>query len=295
MLNAKICLTRCFFVCLGCVILFGVLVGFPLIAAAQDQQLYTDVQNRLPGELVKKKVAIVIDDFGNNMTGTTEMMELKVQFTVAVMPFLPTTHRDAEWAHSLGHDVLVHLPMEPIRGLSSWLGPGAITTSLTDVEIRTRVNAAIDDVPFAVGMNNHMGSKATADPRVMKIVLEVCRERGLFFLDSRTNYKSVVTKLADELGVRTLDNHIFLDDQYTSQHIHKQLNLINTFLIKHDECVAIGHVGPPGKKTADAINQASRQFAEKIDFVSIQSMLRFKEQKQTRTDSRLERSLFPSH
>jgi len=114
----------------------------------------------------------------------------------------------------------------------------------------------------------------------MKIVLEVCRERGIFFLDSRTNYKSVVTKLADQLGVRTLDNHIFLDDQYTRQHINKQLARINIFLLKHDECVVIGHVGPPGQKTADAINQASRQLAENIDFVSLQTMLAVKEQKQ---------------
>lgn len=279
MLNVKICLSRRFFVWLGCtlMVLYGVLGVIPSFVAAQD---------RLPHEQLKKKVAIVIDDFGNNMTGTTEMMDLKVQFTVAVMPFLPTTHRDAEWAHRLGHDVLVHLPMEPIRGLSSWLGPGAITTSLTDAEIRTRVNAAINDVPYAIGMNNHMGSKATADPRVMRIVLEVCRERGLFFLDSRTNYKSVVTKLADQLGVRTLDNHIFLDDQYTSQHIHKQVAQMNTFLLKHDECIVIGHVGPPGKKTANAINQASRQFSGKIDFVSLQTMLSVKEQKQIDAKSR---------
>jgi polysaccharide deacetylase 2 family uncharacterized protein YibQ len=228
---------------------------------------------------MQKKVAIVIDDFGNNMTGTNEMMALNIQFTIAVMPFLPTTHRDAEWAHSLGHDVIVHLPMEPIRGLSRWLGPGAITTSLSDAEIRTRVNAAIDDVPYAVGMNNHMGSKATADPRVMKVVLEVCHDRGLFFLDSRTNYKSVVTKLADELEVRTLNNQIFLDDQYTLQHINKQVALIMAFLLKHDECVVIGHVGPPGQKTAAAITQASIKLADKLEFVSLLQMLSVKDQK----------------
>jgi polysaccharide deacetylase 2 family uncharacterized protein YibQ len=264
-----ICRWRRFFVGVGCAVLVVYGSSSSLVSA----------QNKVPNEHMKKRVAIVIDDFGNNMTGTSEMMALKIQFTVAVMPFLPTTHRDAEWAHSLGHDVIVHLPMEPIRGLSSWLGPGAITTSLSDAEIRTRVNAAIDDVPYAVGMNNHMGSKATADPRVMKVVLEVCHDRGLFFLDSRTNYKSVVTKLADQLEVRTLDNHIFLDDQYTIQHINKQVALITTYLVKHDECVVIGHVGPPGQKTAAAINQASHKFADKLEFVSLLQMLSAKDQK----------------
>ncbi|QGQ95358.1 divergent polysaccharide deacetylase family protein [Paenibacillus psychroresistens] len=273
MLNVIICRWRRFFIIwIGFVSLFFCGSTYPHVSAQnQIEKEYVDEQ-------IKKKVAIVIDDFGNNMNGTTEMMALKIQFTAAVMPFLPTTHRDAEWAHSLGHDVIVHLPMEPIRGLSSWLGPGAITTSLSDAEIRTRVNAAIDDVPFAVGMNNHMGSKATADPRVMKVVLEVCHDRGLFFLDSRTNYKSVVSKLADQLEVRTLDNHIFLDDQYTSQHINKQVALIVTYLLKHDECVVIGHVGPSGTKTAAALNQASRNLADKLEFVSLLQMLSVKAQ-----------------
>jgi polysaccharide deacetylase 2 family uncharacterized protein YibQ len=269
MLNVIICRCRRFFVWVGCAML--ILYG--------SSYYHVSARNEPVDEQIKKRVAIVIDDFGNNMDGTTEMMALQVQFTAAVMPFLPTTHRDAEWAHSLGHDVIVHLPMEPIRGLSRWLGPGAIMTSLSDAEIRTRVNAAIDDVPYAVGMNNHMGSKATADPRVMKVVLEVCHDRGLFFLDSRTNYKSVVTKLADQLEVRTLDNHIFLDDQYTSQHINKQVALIKTYLLKHDECVVIGHVGPSGQKTAAALNQASRNLTDKLEFVSLLQMLSVKAQK----------------
>ena len=73
-----------------------------------------------------KKAAIVIDDFGNQMSGTEEMMELPVPFTAAIMPFLPTTKQDAELAHSHGKDVIVHMPMEPVKGKKSWLGPGAL-------------------------------------------------------------------------------------------------------------------------------------------------------------------------
>jgi uncharacterized protein len=265
MLNV-VCRWRLFFVAVSCV----TLIFYVSPAFAEKQR---------SNELNKKQVAIVIDDFGNNMTGTAEMMALNIQFTAAVMPFLPTTHRDAEWAHSLGHNVLVHLPMEPIHGKSSWMGPGAITTSLSDAEIRKRVNAAIDDVPHAVGMNNHMGSKATADPRVMQVVLEVCRERGLFFLDSRTNHKSVVSKLSNQIGVRSLNNQIFLDETYTVQHIHKQISQMNTHLLKNDECIVIGHVGPPGKKTAEALNQISHQMTNHAEFISLLQMLAVKEHK----------------
>ncbi|RXZ78797.1 divergent polysaccharide deacetylase family protein [Paenibacillaceae bacterium] len=220
-----------------------------------DVQANSRERDNGKGDNAPKQVAIVIDDFGNDMLGTEDMLKLPIKITVAVMPFMPTTKRDAEDAFHLGHDVLVHLPMEPVHGKKEWLGPGAITTDLSDAEIRRRVEAAIDDVPHAVGMNNHMGSKATADARVMKIVLGVCRERNLFFLDSRTTYKTVIPDLASKLDVTLLSNDVFLDDQYTTSHIMKQLGLLRKHLLTEVNCIAIGHVGPPGKKTAAAISR----------------------------------------
>ncbi len=143
----------------------------------------------------KSYLAIVIDDLGNNMKGTEEMIKLPVKLTVAIIPFMPSTKEDAELASQYGHEVIVHLPMESKKGKKSWLDPGAITTDLSNKEIHKRVEAAVKDVPHAVGMIHHMGSKVTQDERVMKIVLEVCKENGLFYLDSKTTGKSVVSKL----------------------------------------------------------------------------------------------------
>jgi polysaccharide deacetylase 2 family uncharacterized protein YibQ len=218
---------------------------------------------------VTKKIAIVIDDFGNDMLGTDEMMELPIPFTAAIMPFLPTTRRDAEWAHRLGHDVLVHMPMEPIRGKKSWLGPGAITTDLSDEEIRKRTLAAIADVPFAIGMNNHMGSKVTADKRVMRIILEVCKQNNLIYLDSKTTHKSVVEPLARELGVRMLENNIFMDDIYTRSHITKQARKVHDYVLDHDSTIVIGHVGVPGKHTAAVLKQSAPALQQIAEFVTI--------------------------
>ncbi|WP_139489539.1 divergent polysaccharide deacetylase family protein [Brevibacillus dissolubilis] len=203
----------------------------------------------------KKQVAFVIDDFGNGMAGTKEMMELPIRLTVAVMPFLPTTKRDATWAHQKNHDVFVHIPMEPVKGKKRWLGPGAITTDLSNEEIETRMHAAIDDVPFAIGVNNHMGSKVTADRRVMNIVLKVCRERGLIYLDSRTTNKSVAKEMAQKWDVPYIANDIFLDEVYSMKHILKQMNTVCKTIAKEDSCIAIGHVGPPGKKTAEVLRR----------------------------------------
>lgn len=202
-----------------------------------------------------RKAAIVIDDFGNRMDGTKEMMEVPFQITVAIMPFLASTKEDAEAAHAKGHEVIVHLPMEPLKSHKSWMGPGAITCDLSDEEIRRRVYAAVDEVPHAIGINNHMGSKATVDERVMRIVLEVCRERGLYFLDSHTNYRSIVKKMADQMGVSSIENHLFLDDVKSKMHVSNQIKLLQKHVRDHDNCIAIGHVGRGGKITAEMLRQ----------------------------------------
>ncbi|GAB2700068.1 divergent polysaccharide deacetylase family protein [Paenibacillus thermoaerophilus] len=235
---------------------------FPSLAAAGPET----------GSQTRKVAAIVIDDLGNGMTGTEKLWELDYPITVAVMPFLRTTKLDAEEAHRRGYDVLVHMPMEPKRGNPSWLGPGAITTDLSDEEIRKRVERAIDDVPHAVGMNNHMGSKATADERVMRVVLETCKARGLFFLDSRTNYQSVVPKVGEEVGVPVLRNVLFLDDSNSLGAIRKQVRkMAKTPGTPH--MIAIGHVGDTGLHTTSVLREARSLIGEDWTFVKISSLV----------------------
>ncbi|WP_211747646.1 divergent polysaccharide deacetylase family protein [Paenibacillus sp. Marseille-Q4541] len=221
-----------------------------------------------------KKFVIIIDDLGNGMKGTQEMLSMPIKLNVAIMPFLPTTKKDAELAHQRGLDVLVHMPMEPRKGKKEWLGPGAITTDLSDEEIRKRVNAAIDEVPYAVAMNNHMGSKVTSDRRIMSIVLDVCKERGLFFVDSKTDQHSVVAELAAEKGLPPVENDIFLDDQYSIGHISRQMKRAEEKLEQKDICVMIGHVGVPGLMTAGVIRDAIPRFTGKIETISISDMVK---------------------
>jgi polysaccharide deacetylase 2 family uncharacterized protein YibQ len=219
----------------------------------------------LPGTVAgepEKTAVIVIDDLGNNLCGTQAVMELPFKITVAVMPFLKYTHSDAERAHAAGHEIIVHMPMEALGGKQAWLGPGAITTNLDEDEIRKRVHAAIDDVPYAVGMNNHMGSKVTANPRVMRVILEVCQERGIYFLDSHTNYRSCVANVAAEINMPTLENHIFLDDIHTATAVRKQFNRMRTHLQNHNICIAIGHVGSAGHITATIVKEQMQQLSK---------------------------------
>lgn len=255
------------------IVLFGVIMaaGSPNSFEISASRAITHAQTA--GEEEVRTVAVVIDDFGNGMNGTAEMMKLPIKITAAIMPFMPTTKQDAEEAHKHGHDVIVHMPMEPNKGLRKWLGPGALTTDLSDEDVRRRVENAIDDVPYAIGMNNHMGSKVTADERMMRIVLGVCKERGLFFLDSRTTYKTVVPKIAAELGVPIVSNDVFLDDVYTVQHISKQISVLRKHLESHVSCITIGHVGPPGKFTASVLQQSIPVMQPNVQFVKLTALI----------------------
>ncbi|BCG58748.1 divergent polysaccharide deacetylase family protein [Paenibacillus sp. URB8-2] len=219
-------------------------------------------------------VAVIIDDFGNGMRGTEEMFELPIKLTVAVMPFLSTSEADARRAHERGFDVLVHLPMEPRNGKPEWLGPGAVRSDLSDEEIRKRVEAAVDNVPYAIGINNHMGSKVTGDQRVMRTVLSVCKERGLFFVDSHTNYRSVVGQMAVQMGLPRVENHVFLDDTHTAGHVARQLQLAGKRALDQHYCVTIGHVGLQGKETAAGIRGGIKELKNRIQFVGISDLVK---------------------
>lgn len=221
-----------------------------------------------------RQMAIIIDDVGNDMKGTAEILAMPVKLTVAVMPFLSTTKKDAIAAHEKGMDVIVHMPMEPKKGRPEWLGPGAITSNLTDEEVRERIEKAIADVPYAIGMNNHMGSKITSDKRIMSIVLDVCRERGLFFVDSRTNFRSVVGELAIAKNMPPIGNDIFLDDHNTKQRIRKQMDLATQRALDKGMCVVIGHVGQSGLNTSAVVRESISRLQGQIKFVGISDLVR---------------------
>lgn len=244
-------------------------------AEPHSSSVYLHKQESSSAEIQPQRLAIIIDDMGNAMAGTDEILNMPVKLTVAVMPFMRSTEQDAKRAHEKGHDVIVHLPMEPKQGNPTWLGPGAILSKMTDEEVRRKVEEAVDNVPYAIGINNHMGSKITEDERIMGVILEVCRERGLFFVDSKTNYWSVVSKLCDKKGLPNLQNHIFLDDVHTTRHVTGQLRKVQEHLDRQGKCVTIGHVGAKGDITASAIKQAIPGFQSRgVQFIGISELVR---------------------
>ena len=159
-------------------------------------------------------ITVIVDDFGYfNNRRVREFLALEVPFTVSVIPGLEHSEKICRQAREAGKDVICHLPMEPEKDGSDQGDIPLVRTAMKGREIEKIVEKALEATPGAIGMNNHMGSKATADMRVMESVMKVCRRRKLFFVDSYTSSKSVVAQAAEKAGVKTLRNDIFLDNK----------------------------------------------------------------------------------
>lgn len=231
--------------------LVGLFVALTLVCIPRRTEADTYTSTLIPK--MEPRISIVIDDLGNNMKGTETMLGLQIPLTVAIMPQMSTSRADAVRAKQCGDEVLVHLPMEPKRGKRSWLGPGAITTMMSDEQIKETVRKDLDSVPFAVGVNNHMGSKATSSRRVMRDVLEVVAERHMFVVDSNTSPKSVIPDLAKQLGIPYTERTVFLDDVNNVAFVKKQITKLIRGAKMTGWGLAIGHVGLQGPNTARAI------------------------------------------
>ncbi|MBO8128412.1 MAG: divergent polysaccharide deacetylase family protein [Peptococcaceae bacterium] len=223
----------------------------------------------------KPKVAIVIDDCGqSNPGGVKEMLSIDRPLTFAVMPNLENSRRQAVQAAERGYEVIVHLPMQPVRGKASWLGPGAITSEMTAEEIRREVRRNFAQVPYATGFNNHMGSLVTSRDDLIRPVLEVAREKGFFVLDSRTSDKSKIIPLAQSMGIAYTQRDIFLDDVKSVDHMKRQLDLLADKALANGSAIGIGHVGMGGEKMARAIKEMIPVMEAKgIEFVYLCELL----------------------
>ncbi|MGJ7912768.1 divergent polysaccharide deacetylase family protein [Neobacillus sp. LXY-1] len=207
--------------------------------------------------------AIIIDDFGGGTGGVRDFLEGEIPITAAVMPFTESSRKHAEWAHQNGFEVMIHLPMEPKRGKRSWLGPKPITNDLGPEEVKQRVYEAIKSVPYAVGLNNHMGSLAVENEEIVRAIVEVAKEKRLYIIDSGTSPKSKFPQLAKEMGVPLLKRDVFLDDISSSSHVRKQMVQLAKVTEIKGRGIAIGHVGVTGKVCSVGIFQSMDEFKKR--------------------------------
>ncbi len=195
-----------------------------------------------PSEDEGPLVALVIDDFGYSAGELAKgFLELPWAVTVSVIPGLPFSGVIAEQAAAAGKEVMVHMPMEPLHEPVEDRGFTLLVT-LSEKEIRERVARALACVPGAVGMNNHQGSRATADVQVMTVLMQELKSRGLYFVDSRTNSQSIALEVAERMQVPCVANATFLDVEPDTAKVHRQLSLLAQVAKRKGKAVGIGHM-----------------------------------------------------
>lgn len=189
------------------------------------------------------RLAIIIDDIGYDRSGADSVLALGFPVTVSVLPHLPLSSDVAEEAYRRGDQVMLHLPMQSETE----------SAKMEDVELRVGMRAGevdsilagmLDTVPHVVGVNNHQGSLATADPTLMAELMPELRKRGLFFIDSRTEAKTIAYDAAKRAGVRAASRKVFLDDTASREQITAQLQLAAKDAKRDGSAIAIGHPRP---------------------------------------------------
>ncbi|HSP16488.1 MAG TPA: divergent polysaccharide deacetylase family protein [Thermoanaerobaculia bacterium] len=182
---------------------------------------------------------IIIDDVGYEGQPIDRAMAIDPNFNFAVLPNSTRASQVAERLHGQGFEILCHLPMEPRDNRVS-PGSNAVLTSMSDTEIVATTRENIAAVPHASGVNNHMGSLATSDRRVMTDVMRAL-PRGMYFIDSRTDGASIAARIAHEMNVKTATRQVFLDDVQSDAAVRHQVDLLSAAARAHGIAIGIGH------------------------------------------------------
>ena len=215
------------------------------------------------------RLAIIIDDCGQWRDTELALIALPIPITMSVLPHTAYGTEIAQAASDAGKGVMLHLPMEPMGHLNP--GPGKIMTDMSDADIESTVRADLANVPLARGVNNHEGSKATSDERVMHDVASVVAQENRFFIDSRTAGTSVAEEVARDAGIPVAGRDVFLDNKADVDFSETQLLEAARIAKANGSAIAIGH---PKPTTLAAIrNLIPKLEAEGITFVLAEDLV----------------------
>lgn len=187
----------------------------------------------------KGKIAIVIDDWGYTLANVETASGIGAPLTASILPNLPYSEKVASKLHSLGFEIILHLPLEPSERFR--LEKDTILTSMDEGEVSRILGRDLDNLPFAKGVSNHMGSLATQDKRTMGFVFKELKKRNLYFFDSLSSAKSACAVLARQEGIGFAKRDIFLDNTHDPAYIRSQLYKARSRAYLNGEAIVIGH------------------------------------------------------
>lgn len=225
------------------------------------------------------RIVIIIDDIGYHKNDL-KLVELPYPLTYAVLPHTPYGKRSAQLAHQLQKDVMLHMPMEASNGKA--LGPGGLTRGMSRDEVYTALSSALADIPYVIGVNNHMGSLYTGLEQPMGWIMEYLHQRDLFFVDSLTTSKSKAREQASKHNVIAFSRQVFLDNDLSDAALQKQFDQLLHIARQHKTAIGIGH---PYPETYQFLRKVLPQLTElQVELVGISALL--SEDIQSTTDSK---------
>ena len=209
----------------------------------------------------KPRVAIIIDDIGYDVDAAESLMDMGVPITLSILPHRPHSTELALRAKKRKYEVMLHQPMEPMAYPSVKPGAGAIYSSLSRQEVANITEENIKAIPYAKGVNNHMGSRAMTNDATVQSMLEVIRQNGLYFVDSRTIGNTVGYDLATSMDIPAAERSVFIDKSDKADYQYSLGKLRETInrALEQGSCVAIGH---PSPETINAIKSMVNKFEE---------------------------------
>lgn len=192
-----------------------------------------------PGIGKKARIAIIIDDMGLSLKTASRLAQIDRDLSFSVLPHIEKSKDVASYLHSRGCDVLVHIPMEGTAGKNP--GKGAILSDMDEDKVLSILENNLSSIPYAVGANNHMGSKITQDRDKMTVIIDELKRRGLFYIDSMTSPNSVCMDVARDAGEPFARRDVFLDNELNSLYIAGQLDRLKKIALKNGYAIGICH------------------------------------------------------
>lgn len=199
------------------------------------------------------RLAFIIDDIGYADLMAEQLRDLGIPLTAAIIPSSPYALSEAGKIHAFGLEEIIHLPMQPKDPANHHPRDEFVLVDSSPVEIETLIRNAQAIVPYARGLNNHMGSLITSDPEAMRRVLDMVKKAGLFFIDSKTTYETVAFTLARQMQIKTIVRDVFLDDEQSYAYSSGQIRRLVELAMKNGYALAIGH---PFASTLAALRDA---------------------------------------
>ncbi len=193
------------------------------------------------------RIAIVIDDLGFQDELDDAVMAMDYRVAVAIIPEAPAARRLARLAGRQQRDVLIHLPLAGLYHDNCQPALTCIGTHWSAERMRAHLADALDRVEGAVGINNHQGSRFTANEQAVRNLVTAIdhlgRERGqaLFVLDSRTSPTTLLEHKALLAGLKANRRHVFLDHSNEPEHIQQAWFDLLALARSGGSAIAIGH------------------------------------------------------